>query len=149
MAGVYKYILVRRTASYNSVVSLQSIKSRYSWCETHTRYPTKVFEKKNVRTYKEKEGKDAGISPLDFPFSEGVHSTFESLALSQGISQIDIYLYVRIDTWEILTRKREHSTPRRGTTRARAGSPPADSGEMSMVRHVEQTPHRMVDLISS
>ena len=55
------------------------------------------------------------------------------------------YEYTRGKFW----RKIENSTPPRETTRARAGSPPAESGETSMVRHVEQTPHRMVDLISS
>ena len=37
--------------------------------------------------------------------------------------------------------KNEDSIPPRETTRARPGSPPAGSGETSMVRHVEQAPH--------
>ena len=35
------------------------------------------------------------------------------------------------------------------TTRTRPRPPPAESGETSKVRHIEHTPHRMVDLISS
>ena len=58
------------------------------------------------------------------------------------------YLYVRIDAWDIVIIN-EHSTRRRETTRARPRSPSAESGEMSKVRHVEETPHRMVDLNSS
>ena len=64
-----------------------------------------------------------------------------------ALSQIGIYWYEY--TLGKFWQKNEHSTPPRETTRARAGSPPAESGETSMVRHVEQTPHRTVDLISS
>ena len=39
--------------------------------------------------------------------------------------------------------KNENSTPRRETTWAQPRLPPAESGETSKVRHVEQTPHGM------
>ena len=50
--------------------------------------------------------------------------------------------------WEDLSKNRNRIRCRK-TTRARARLPAAESGETSEVRHVEQTPHRMVDLISS
>ena len=49
--------------------------------------------------------------------------------------------------WEDLSKNRNRIRCRK-TTRARARLPAAESGETSEVRHVEQTPHRMVDLIS-
>ena len=51
---------------------------------------------------------------------------------------IGMYLYVRTDDWDILTRN-ETGTRRRETTRARPRPPPAESGQTSKVRQVEQT----------
>ena len=63
---------------------------------------------------------------------------------------IDGYWYVYIRTnWRLGYFEKKHSTRRRETTRARPRPPPAESGERSKVKHVERTPHRMVDLISS
>ena len=45
--------------------------------------------------------------------------------------------------------KNNYTKPRRERTRARPRPPPADSGEVSKVRHDEQTAHRMVDFIWS
>ena len=56
---------------------------------------------------------------------------------------IGMYLYVRTDDWDILTRN-ETGTRRRETTRARPRPPPAESEEASKVRHDEPTAHRMV-----
>ena len=48
-----------------------------------------------------------------------------------------------------LDENNENNTRRRETTRARPRPPPEDSEETSKVRNVEQTPYRMVGLISS
>ena len=48
-----------------------------------------------------------------------------------------------------ICRKNVNRTRCRGTTRARPRPPPAESGVTSKVRHVEQTPHRMVGFVSS
>ena len=45
-------------------------------------------------------------------------------------------------------RKNENNTRCREKTRARRRTPPAKSGTTSTLRHVEQTPHRIVDPIS-
>ena len=58
------------------------------------------------------------------------------------------YLYVR-NTNKNSDQKNEKSTPRRDTTRARPKLTPTESKETSKVRHIQRTPHRMVDLISS
>ena len=59
-----------------------------------------------------------------------------------------IHLYVRKDAWNILTKKRKQH-PSAGEDASTVEAAPGRVGEMSKVRHVEQTPHGMVDIISS
>ena len=60
------------------------------------------------------------------------------------------YLYLRTSRqFHFLTKENEKSTPGRESTQARPRLTPAESGETSKVRHVEETPHRVVDLIST
>ena len=147
MAGIYKYILLRRTAAYNSVVELQSIRSRQSVVKAHVRCPTKGVEKKRYTKIKRKALRALNPRPrfirecnllLSHPFP---HMTCLRL--------ICIYTYYMNTHVGYFGDKNENSTPRRETTRARPRPPPAESGETSMVRHAEQTPHRTVNLISS
>ena len=58
-----------------------------------------------------------------------------------------MYLYVRIDTFGISTKKRKKAPP--GDDASTAEAAPGRVGRDEQGRHVEQTPHRMVDLISS
>ena len=65
------------------------------------------------------------------------------------ICQIDMFLYVRMDLWAKMTKKNEKNTRCRETTRARSRPVLAGSGGAIKVKHVQQSAHREVDLISS
>ena len=58
-----------------------------------------------------------------------------------------MYLYVRIDTFGISTKKRKKAPP--GDDASTAEAAPGRVGRDEQVEHVEQTLHRMVELISS
>ena len=77
----------------------------------------------------------------------------QPLSFLHDTCQIDMYLYVQIDTRDrnsnFYQKHENNNTRRRETMRARPRPPSAESGETSKVRHVEQTKHRMMDLISS
>ena len=60
-------------------------------------------------------------------FSDGVQSTFEPPVSLHDLSQIDIRLYVRIHTWEILTRTRKQH-PSQGDDASTAGVAPGRVG---------------------
>ena len=58
-----------------------------------------------------------------------------------------MYLYVRIDAWKNVDKKpKKHR--RREMTRARSRPVLAGSGVATRVRHVQQSAHREVDIIS-
>ena len=59
-----------------------------------------------------------------------------------------MYLYVRIESWDILTQKRKQH-PSQGDDASTAEAAPGRVGRDEQVEHVEQTLHRMVELISS
>ena len=111
--------------------------------KAHTRYLTKRVKKNGI---KKKEGKHSVHWTLDFVISGGAIYFCTINFLTWDIS--DIFSSIRTNTHVRKFDEKTNSDPRRETTRARSRSPPAESGETSMVRHVDQTPHRMVDLIS-
>ena len=64
-----------------------------------------------------------------------------------GIVQIDMFLYVRIDVWEKMTKK-EKTVPATGRRREHGLGRYLQVGRASKVKHVQQSAHREVDLIS-
>ena len=108
MAGTCKHILVHRTAAYNSVVQLQSIRSRYSVLKAHTRCLSLFFfyDKNKI-----KRKSAPGFVPST-SFSEGVQSTFQPPVYQDNISQIKVYLGVA----PARVGKHEHGKARRANT---------------------------------
>ena len=61
--------------------------------------------------------------------------------------QIDMYLYVRIDVWKkTVTTRKKH--PPQGDDASTVLAGPCRVGRVSKVRHVQQSSHREVDVIS-
>ena len=75
-------------------------------------------------------------------FSQAVLSTFEPPVSLQYISHIDIYLYVRIHTWDILTKKRKQQ-PSQGDDASTVGVAPDRIGrdEHGEARRANTTPN--------
>ena len=108
MAAIYEYNPVRRTAAYNSVV-VTIYQVQVLCCESTHTVPNKNTWKKNDT---KKKGKHAGIWTLDFVLW-GSAIYFWTTRFHNEISQIDVYLYVRIHTGNFEEKTKTALLPRR------------------------------------
>ena len=137
---------VRRTSAY-SIVIRSNISGPGTLLWKHTRYPTKEMEKKTVHQERKKRKAIRASNPRPHYLRDCKVLFNHPFSYMSRIRLTCICTYEF--TCEISWPKNESSPPHRETTRARPRRSPVESGETSTVRHIEQTPHRMVDLISS
>ena len=113
----------------------------------HTQCLTKR-DGKEKRYTKKKNGSTPGIEPPTWYF-QGVQATSQPPVVLRGCTT-ELVVFVRTyeqTTWHF-DQKNEKSTPRRETTWAMPRALLAGSGGASKVRHVQQSAHREVDVIS-
>ena len=125
-------------------------------CETTPRQNKNEVEK---TTYQKQKSTLLGIEPpttnsleMLMECKPSVNHSASWMTHVRLICYLYVGIYVRDRNTSFDLKRNQHPSlgGRWETTRAKSRPPPAESGETSIdtVRHVEQTPHRMVDFIS-
>ena len=142
------YIQIHTRTLYSSLQYTYNLSGPGTLWRNHTRCLKKRDEKKTVLVHQKKNKTSTPEIEPPTSYSQGEHATFQHPLSYMITCHNYMYPYVRPYNSDILTKKRKEHPPQGDGTSTAEGAP-GRVGEMSKVRQIEQTPHRMVDLISS